>query len=32
MTHLKGFKLLKTLLLVFKKIESEHKTKYHNLA
>ena len=31
LTQLKGFKLVTTLLLVFKKIESEDKTKYHNL-
>ena len=31
MTQLKGFKFVTTLVLVFKKIESEDKTKYDNL-
>ena len=30
MTQLKGFKFVTTLVLVFKKIESEDKTKYNN--
>ena len=30
MTQLKGFKIVTTLVLVFKKIESEDKTKYDN--
>ena len=30
MTQLKGFTFVKTLALVFKKIESEDKTKYEN--
>ena len=30
LTQLKGFKFVKTLALVFKKIESEDKTKYDN--
>ena len=30
MTQLKGFKSVATLLLVFKKIESKDKIKYHN--
>ena len=30
MTQLKGFKFLSTLVTVFKKIESEDKTKYDN--
>ena len=31
MTQLKGFKFVATLLLVFRKIESEDKTKYENV-
>ena len=31
LTQLKGFKFVTTLLLVFKKIESEDKTKYDNV-
>ena len=31
MTQLEGFKFVKTLVLVFKKIESEDKTKYDNI-
>ena len=31
LTQLKGFKFVATLLLVFKKIESEDKTKYDNV-
>ena len=30
LTHLKGFKFVKTLVLVFKKVKSEDKTKYDN--
>ena len=30
MTQLKGFKFVTTLVLVFKRIESESKTKYNN--
>ena len=30
MTHLKGFKFVTKLVLMFKKIESEDKTKYEN--
>ena len=30
LTHLKGFKFVTTLVLLFKKIESEDRTKYNN--